>query len=132
MAKQSSTPKFVSKKHIARLERERRQNRLIVAIAGAGILIVALLMGYGIYTYNLVAEVNGVKIWAGEWQERVKFQRIQLLNTYQQYAFYQQTFGMDVSQQLQNIQFMLNDSNTLGQQVLDQMTDEIIIAQEAE
>lgn len=131
MAKQSSTQKVVSKKHIARLERERRQNRLIVAIASAGILIVALLMAYGLYNYNLVGEVNGVKIWAGEWQERVKFQRIQLLNTYQQYSFYQQTFGMDVSQQLQQIQFMLSDTNTLGQQVLDQMTDEILIEQEA-
>lgn len=131
MAKQSITPKNVTKKHIARLERERRQNRLIVAIASIGILIVAVLMGYGAYRYNLVGEVNGVKIWAGPWQERVKFQRVNLRRTYEQYMVYQQSFGMDLSQQLQQIQFTLQDTNTLGQQVLDQMTDEILIRQEA-
>ncbi|HSB03309.1 MAG TPA: peptidylprolyl isomerase, partial [Anaerolineales bacterium] len=138
MAKQSSTSqKVITKKHMARLERERRQNRLIVGIAAAGIVIVVGLLVYGYLKINFlqlrepVAEVNGVKITTGEWQERVKFQRIQLLNTYQQYSIYQQSFGLDVSQQLQNIQLTLQDPTTLGQQVLDQMTDDIIIRQEA-
>ncbi len=45
MAKQSSTSqKVITKKHMARLERERRQNRLIVGIAAAGIVIVVGLL----------------------------------------------------------------------------------------
>jgi peptidyl-prolyl cis-trans isomerase D len=138
MAKPSSTPKVVTKKHMARLERERRQNRIIVGIAAAGVLIVVGLLVYGYLKINFlqlrepVIEVNGTKVTTGEWQERVKFQRIQLLNLYDQYSFYQQNFGFDYSQQLQQITTGLDSSDILGQQVLDQMTDEILIRQEAE
>ena len=136
MAKQNS-PKNISKKHIARLERERRQIGLIRGIAIAGILIVVGLLAYGYLRLNVfalrepVAKVNGVTITTGEWQERVRFQRSQMLNMYNQYLTYQQ-FGMDVTQQLQQIQGTLDSPEILGQQVLDQMTDEILIRQEAE
>jgi peptidyl-prolyl cis-trans isomerase D len=138
MAKQSSTPKVITKKHIARLERERRQTRLILGIAITGIVVVLGLLGYGYLRINVlqlrepVAEVNGVKITTGEWQERVRFQRAQLLNVYNQYLLYQQNFGFDYSQQVGEIQSMLQDPETIGQQVLDQMRDEILIRQEAE
>jgi peptidyl-prolyl cis-trans isomerase D len=138
MAKQSSTPKVITKKHIARLERERRQTRLILGIAITGIVVVLGLLGYGYLQINVlqarepVAEVNGVKITTGEWQERVRFQRAQLVNVYNQYLLYQQNFGFDYSQQLQEIQGMLALPETTGQQVLDQMRDEILIRQEAE
>lgn len=136
MAKQN-TPKVITKKHIARLERERRQINLIRGIALAGIIIVAGLLAYGYLRLNVfalrepVGKVNGVTITTGEWQERVTFQRKQMINMYNQYSVYQQ-FGMDVSQQLQQIQGTLASPELLGQQVLDQMTDEIIIRQEAE
>ena len=123
MANRSSTPKVVTKKHMARLERERRQTRLILAIAITGILIVAGLLAYGSITYNIVADVNGVKITAGEWQERVKLQRVQMINAYSQYAFYQQNFGVDYSQQMQQIAYSLQTPEIIGQQVLDQMVD---------
>jgi parvulin-like peptidyl-prolyl isomerase len=138
MAKQNSTPKVVTKKHIARLERERRQTRLIVSIAVTGILVVVGLLVYGYLKLNVlqlrepVAEVNGVKITTGEWQERVKFQRAQMINVYNQYSFYQQNFGFDYSQQMQQIEGTLLSPDTMGQQVLDQMIDEILIRQEAE
>jgi parvulin-like peptidyl-prolyl isomerase len=115
MAKQSSTPKVITKKHLARVEREKRQTRLILTIAIAGILVVVGLITYGYLKVNVlqgyepVAEVNGVN----------------------QYAFYQQSFGFDYSQQMQQVQSMLNSPETIGQQVLDQMTNEILIRQEA-
>src|SRR5688572_11465058 len=100
MAKPSSTPqRAVTKKHIARLERERRQVNLIRTIAIAGIVIVLLLLGYGYLKINVlqlrepVAEVNGDVITAGQWQERVRFQRVNLLNLYNTYTLYQQQFG---------------------------------------
>ena len=136
MARQN-TPKVVTKKHIARLERERRQINLIRGIALAGIAIVGLLLAYGYLRLNVfalrepVAKVNGVTITTSEWQERVKFQRAQMINLFNQYQMYQQ-FGMDASQQLQQIAGMLQSPEILGQQVLDQMTDEILIRQEAE
>ncbi|MGZ9225340.1 MAG: peptidylprolyl isomerase [Anaerolineales bacterium] len=138
MPKESPTPKVVTKKHMARLERERRQSNIIRGIAIGGILIVALLLGYGYLKLNVlqlrepVAEVNNVTITTGQWQERVQLQRVNLLNLYQTYQFYQQNFGMDTSQQLQQIQFTLQSPEILGQEVLDQMVDEILIRQEAE
>ena len=55
MAKQSNSPtKVVSKKHIARLERERRQVNLIRGIAIAGIVIVAGLLLYGYLKLNVL------------------------------------------------------------------------------
>ncbi len=137
MAKQN-TQKVITKKHMARLERERRQINLIRGIALAGIVIVVGLLAYGYLRLNVfalrepVAKVNGVTITTGEWQERVKFQRAQMLNAYNQYSFYQQNFGFDYSQQLQQITGTLNAPELLGQQVIDQMTDEILIRQEAE
>ena len=137
MAKQN-TQKVITKKHMARLERERRQIKLIRGIALAGIVIVVGLLAYGYLRLNVfalrepVAKVNGVTITTGEWQERVKFQRAQMLNAYNQYSFYQQNFGFDYSQQLQQITGTLNAPELLGQQVIDQMTDEILIRQEAE
>src|ERR671924_783304 len=137
MAKQN-TPKIITKKHRARLERERRQINLIRAIAIAGIVIVAGLLAYGYLRLNVfalrepVAKVDGTVITTGEWQERVKFQRAQMLNAYNQYTFYQQSFGFDYSQQLQQITTTLSSPELLGQQVLDQMIDEIQIREEAD
>ena len=139
MAKQTpSTPKVVTKKHLARVERERRQTRLIIGISIGGILLAVGFLVYGYLKINVLAQrepvavVNGVKITTEEWQERVRLQRVNLMNLYDQYSFYQQSFGLDVSQQLQQILSTLQNTDTLGQQVLDQMTDEILIRQEAQ
>src|SRR5262245_11789517 len=137
MAKPGTTPKIVTKKHIARLERERRQVRLIRAIAIGGVLIVVILLAYGYLDLNVfrlqkpVAEVNDEVITTRAWQERVRFQRVNLLNLYNTYIFYQQNFGMDTSQQQQEVQFYLQSPETLGQQIIDQMIDEALIRQEA-
>jgi parvulin-like peptidyl-prolyl isomerase len=137
MAKQN-TPKVVTKKHIARLERERRQINLIRGIAIAGIVVVVGLLAYGYLRLNVfalrepVAEVNGVTITTGEWQQRVKYQRALMVNAYNEYSFYQQNFGFDYSQQLQQIASTLSVPDILGQQVLDQMIDEILIRQAAD
>ncbi|HMD82214.1 MAG TPA: SurA N-terminal domain-containing protein, partial [Anaerolineales bacterium] len=138
MAKSGSTSKVVTKKHIARLERERQQVRLIRAIALGGIVTVLLLLAYGYLNLNVfqlqkpVAEVNGEVITTRAWQERVRFQRANLLNLYNTYIFYQQNFGMDTSQQQQEVMFYLQTPEALGQQIIDQMIDEALIRQEAE
>ena len=79
-------PKIQSKKHIARLERERRQTKLIQYIAIGVVAAVILVLGYGyldltvLQKYQPVAEVNGEKITTKEFQARVTIQRNQLLN----------------------------------------------------
>jgi len=138
MTNQTKKPKVMSQKHVARLERERRQVATVRAVAYVAFGIIALLIGYGLLDINYlqkqrpVAEVNGEKIPVGEWQERVQMQRYQLVNNYQLYQFYQTNFGGDYSQQLQQIQTSFQFPQILGQQVLNQMIDEVLIRQEAE
>lgn len=137
MAKPSSTPKNATKKHIARLERERQQVRLIQTISITAIAIVVLLVGYGIFdttylqAHKPIAVVNGEKITIQYWQERLQLTRLNLASNLQQYQFYQQNFGMDTSQQQQQIQTYLQVPETLGSQVLNQLIDEALIRQEA-
>jgi parvulin-like peptidyl-prolyl isomerase len=135
--KQSSTPKLATKKHIARLERERQQVRLIQTISITAIAIVVLLVGYGIFdttylkAHTAVAEVNGEKITLQYWQQRLQLTRINLANNLQQYQYYQQNFGMDTSQQQQQLLSYLQVPETLGSQVLNQLIDEALVRQEA-
>lgn len=130
-------PKIVSKKHIARLERERRQVTIIKYIAIFVVVAVALIVGYGFFNLEYlqprqpVAEVNGEKIPLKEFEARVVVQRNQLLNQYMQYMQYQQMFGLDVNAQLQQIQSSLDVPTIVGQQVLDAMINEALIRQEA-
>ncbi len=130
-------PKIESKKHIARLERERQQTRLIKIAATLIVLAVVLILGYGYLDINVlqlrqpVAEVNGEKITTKEFQARVQIQRRQLINQYLEYQQYQQAFGMDVSQQLKEIETKLNVPSIVGKEVLDAMIQEALIRQEA-
>lgn len=129
--------KVVSKKHVARLERERRQVRLIQYISIGVVAAVILILAYGYLDINYlqarqpVAEVNGEKITTKEFQARVVIQRNDLLNQYMLYQQYQQ-FGMDVSNQLSQIELSLSTPSIVGQQVLDNLISEALIRQEAE
>lgn len=130
-------PRVQSKKHVARLERERRQIRLIIWITGGVLLTVIGLLTYGYLdlTYlqerRPVASVNSEKISTKEFQARVTLQRTQILNQYAQYYQFQQ-MGMDVSTQLQQMETELTNSVQTGQNVMDVMIDEILIRQESE
>jgi peptidyl-prolyl cis-trans isomerase D len=130
-------PVLHTRKHIARLERERFQTRLIL-YSFIGILIIAV--GLVVYGYldekyfqarRPVAKVGNVGIPLGGWQARVRMQRTQLINQLQFYQQYSQYFGMDLTSQEQQIQSQLSDPATLGQTVLNQMIDEELIRQEA-
>lgn len=137
MANQSSNPKALTKKHLARAERERRQTRLILGIGIGGIILVAGLLVYGYLNLNYfqlqepIVEVNGSAVTTGYWQERIQVERINLLNQYN-YLQFQQNFGIDTTQQQQQVLFTLQSPDILGQQVLDQLVDEELIRQEAE
>jgi len=124
-------------KHIARLERERRQTRYILA-AFIGILIIVvglLIYGYVDIKYlqprRPVAKVAGVVIPVEDWQARVRMQRRRLLGDLQMYQQYQEYLGIDLSAQQQQIISQLNAAASIGQTVLDEMIDEELIRQEA-
>ena len=138
MENKNNKPKVATKKHVARLERERQQVRLVRTIAFVMFGVIALLLTYGYIDLNYlqlrkpVAEVNGEKITIKEWRERIQLERVNLLNQYQRAQFFQQNFGMDMSQQLQEVEFYMTTPDMLGRRVADQMIDEALIRQEAE
>jgi len=130
-------PVVHTKKHLARLERERRQTNIILFSFIGLLVVVAGLIGYAIL-YNdylqarqPVANIGKVNITVSEWQARVRLQIQSLQNQYSMYQQYGQMFGMDYSQELQQIQTQLGDPTSLGESVLDQMIDEELVRQEA-
>lgn len=130
-------PVVHTKKHLARLERERQQTTTILA---GFILILVVVVGLIIYGYvdikylqarRPVARIGTVDVSIGEWQARVRMDRSRLINQLQLYQQYAQYFGMDLSSQEQQIQAQLDSPTTLGQTVIDQMIDEELIRQES-
>lgn len=138
MENKSKKPKVATKKHVARLERERRQVALVRTVAIVMFGVIALLIGYGYLDINYlqlqkpVVEVNGQQVTVKQWQERVQLERVNLANLYQRYQFFQQVYGMDVSQQIQELEYYSQSPEALGQLVINRMADELLIAQEAE
>ncbi|MDO9303264.1 MAG: SurA N-terminal domain-containing protein, partial [Anaerolineales bacterium] len=126
------------KKHVARLQREKQQSRIILYTFLGIVATVLLLLGYGFLDINYlqlqrpVAKVGDVEILVNQFQPRVRMQRQQLLSQYNQYSQYGQIFGMDVQAQLTQIQAQLDAPETIGQSVLDQMINEQLIRLEAE
>jgi peptidyl-prolyl cis-trans isomerase D len=142
MAKDKTT-KIVTKKHLARLDRERRQTRWIVGIAMGVIAIVILGIAYGLLNDTLFLRwrpaitVNGETRSLHEFQSQVKVTRQQLISQYMQYSQMAQMFGMDTSetsetgQYLSQISSKLDDPTTLGQEVVDEMVNDLLIRQYA-
>ncbi len=138
MAKRREKKRIVSKKHIARQERERRQSALVRNIALGVVAAVILLIGYGILDATVlqarraVASVNGEKITVAQFQARVRLERDNLINQYTQYMQLAQSFGMDFNTQLSQIENQLSDYQSVGQNVLDTMTYELLYRQVAQ
>ncbi len=137
--------KVLSKKHVARLERERIQTRNLMIAALAIIVIVVGLIGFAVLNQYVllgqkaVARVNNEKITVNEFKDQVRFDRWQLVRQYQQYDSMMQVFGSDptFSQQIQSsltqIQTQLDPASaeTVGSQALDELISSKVIEQEA-
>jgi len=134
---------LVTKKHLARQERENRQNRIILITSIVVIVLVIGLIGYGIVqTYILepnqpVAKVGDNNITTKDFQTFARYQRVQLIQQYQQYEQFAQLFGSDqaslgyIQQYLAQINYQL-EPNNLGQGTLDYLIADKIIQKEAE
>jgi parvulin-like peptidyl-prolyl isomerase len=130
-----------SKKHQARIERERITRRYITIGSVIAITLVVLIVGYGLldqyYLRNVrpVAVVNGERIETKDWQALVRYSRQRLINqavnVLQNYQIYAQFYGPDFfTAQLQQIQQQLSPT-VIGEQTLDNMIESVILYQEA-
>ncbi len=140
MAKSKST-KIVSKKHLARLERERRQARAITIGSVVILAIIFLSILYGVLNdtvfnnYRTILTVNDEKITAREFEARIKTAREQLIDQYMYYYQMAMMFGMDPSsdsslmQVFTNIQNQLDYPELLANQVLISTENDLLIRQ---
>lgn len=131
-----------TKKHLARIERERIQTRYLLIGSLTIFLVVILLIGYGIldqvYLQKIrpVSEVNGEKITTKEFQALARYNRQRLVNSALEAYNLIQYFGNDVqtiqyiANQLAQINYQL-EASIIGQDTLDILIDGILIRQEA-
>ncbi len=142
MAKEDN-PKIISKKHLARLEKERIQNRYIIIASIVVLVLVLALVGYGILDQTVlrglkpVAVVGQDKITTTEFEKTVRYSRAQMVQQYNSTFQLAQSFGSNpefanyFQSSLTQIQNQLTNPNTVGSAVLDQLIDDRLIKQEA-
>jgi hypothetical protein len=147
MAKASKVkvPKEMTRKHLARAEREARQKRWLLIGLAVTLVIAIGLVGYGFLDERVlkqqepVASVNGTNITTADFQKRVKFSRAQLTSQLNQLEAQRATFASDpqlsfitqqIDQNISNIQSQLSSPTTLGRQVLDSLVEEELVRQE--
>jgi hypothetical protein len=148
MAKASKVkvPREMTRKHLARAEREARQRRWLLIGLAATLILVLGLVGYGILDDRVlkpqqpVASVNGTNITTADFQKRVRFSRAQLNSQLSQLEAQRETFASDpqlsfitqqIDQNISSIQSQLSSPTTLGRQVLDSMVESELVRQEA-
>ena len=159
MFNKNKSKKKQSLGRVGRVEREQRYNRMIRITTFSVVGLVLLVTIIGIVYNTLVipnrtiVTVEGQEILVGDFQQRVKLERGELvslynryLNDYQTYQQFAQTMTDPAQQQqilgylqqiqstLQQIEFQLGPENleNFGTQTMNQMIDEIFIVQEAE
>jgi parvulin-like peptidyl-prolyl isomerase len=129
-----------TKKHLAREQREAKQIRwliigtVIVGVVILGLVIYGSIMQFIVRPNITVAQVGETEIDVREFETRVKYTRVQMLNqAYQYFTYYQQfgQFGQSFLETAQQIVTEMMDPIALGRNVLDGMVDDIIIREEA-
>lgn len=141
---QNPTQKVVNHKHLARVERERRQKKILLIATLTIAVIVVGVIGYGIVKevvlkpYEAVAEVGSERITAREFQTYTSLARFDRMLTYNYDSYISQNTNdfMVMYQayiEAQQIQSELSAENADGfaSSVLDDMMDNILIAQAA-
>jgi parvulin-like peptidyl-prolyl isomerase len=137
MAKENTEnkPKPTTKKHEARLAREKRQKRLVTGIVGGVLVVVIVLVAYGIL-YNevfkknqAVAKVGNTKITVEQFVKRVQYERLSYVESFTQYAA--SGYASLFQSYLLEMQNTLDNYVQFGSDVLDKMIDEAVLSAKA-
>ncbi len=145
-----SPPKELTRKQLARREKEKRLNRILIWSAVGVAALIILILGYGLLTELVikpakpVAKVDGVAITTKEFQTRLYYERLLMRNQLQAYQNYllqidpndetMQSFYQQVQTTISNLETQLSETmaSTVAKQVLDNMVEERIVQQEAQ
>lgn len=128
--------KIVTKKHLARQEKDRNLNRILLISLSAIVVLIVGVIVYGILDERVfkgnrvVAEIGAEKITVSEFQKEVRFARFLQIRQYNQIVsnpLLVQFYG----QQLQSMQAELADPKITGKQVIDQMVSDAVVEAEA-
>jgi hypothetical protein len=125
-----------SRKEVLRRRRHERQTRQIrLAVAGVVgllvlVLVAAVVIEYVVRPNQAVATVNESTISLQDWQNRVRYQRAQFIIALENQLEAFQDLGL-VQQFSQQQISLLQQPETLGELVLEQMIDEELIRQAA-
>ncbi len=143
-ARKPAAPPPLHRKHLARAQREARVRLLVLIAAGATVLLLLGILGYGYYDINYlqpqqpVVTVDGQVITAHEFQATAKLMMQDLQSKYNSYQQLAQIFASDaqisaqVQQQLNQIQLQIGDPTLMAQNVQEKMIQDILIRREAE
>ncbi|MHC1740911.1 MAG: peptidylprolyl isomerase [Anaerolineaceae bacterium] len=138
MAKEISekTPKELTKKHLARVEKERRQKKIVLYGIIAVVVVIVGLIVFGVLNNTVlkdnkpVAKVGKTTITVKQFENRVRYDRYQQIQTFQTYAAsYFASFFQD---QLVSMQNQLDNYVQFGSDTLDVMINEAAVLQKAE
>lgn len=119
-------PKELTRKHVARAERDARATRYLMLGTGGAVALAVLLILFGVLRLSVllpnepVARVGDQTISTREFQQRVRLERMSLI---QQLDFYQ---SVGLSDNVTQISQQLNDQQGLGSQVINTLVNEAI------
>lgn len=137
-------PKTVSRKQQSRVAREHLQRRMVMIATIVVAALVVLIIGYGVLDQLVlqlkqpVAVVEDSKITLEEFQTRARYDRYQIIKNTELLEFYKQNFSFDQNTSSyydslikQNVDLLTNP-DSLGNQVIDELINERILAMQAE
>ncbi len=130
-----STPKPITKKHEARLEKESRQKRILTLSVVAIVVLVIALVGYGILDSKVlkqnkaVAKVDSTVITVDQFEKRVEYERLSQVDYFTMYA--SSPYAMFFQSTLISMQSSLDNYIQFGSDVLDKMIEEAVVANKA-
>ena len=134
MATKPQTPHKVTKKHLARKQQEEKQVKTAVTVTIVVLAVVAVLLGYVLVDRYIikpnvtVARVGESEIKAGEFRSSTTYSRMNMLNQATQYVNY---FGESGKQYALSLLLQMKDPTVVGENVLNQLIDEVLIREEA-
>jgi len=136
--------KHMSKKQQSRVAREHMQRRMVLIITILVAALVILTIGYGVLDQLVlqknkpVARVADTKITMDEFQTRVRYDRYQyiqnigILEQYKEIFSFDQNYSSYYDSLIQQYVSLLNDPDSLGSQVLEELVNDRVIAIQAE